>query len=120
MFHLLFYIIFPTSRTWGSLRKARSLTVPVSPSATFGNRVESVRAASIWRLLSFKDDGQYYYGALICTMMTMLSYHEGAGTLQVSALFLPRSPGPGGLALECIYIPHILHIYVGMECSNAF
>ena len=31
-------------------------------------------------------------------MMTMLSYHEGAGTLHVSALFLPRSPGPGGLA----------------------
>ena len=24
MFYLLFYIIFPTSRTWGSLRKARS------------------------------------------------------------------------------------------------
>ena len=47
MFYLLFYIIFPTSRTWGSLRKARSLTVPVSPSATFGNRVESVRAASM-------------------------------------------------------------------------
>ena len=43
MFYLLCYIIFPTSRTWGGLRKARSLTVPVSPSATFGNRVESVQ-----------------------------------------------------------------------------